>query len=198
MDAINVSKKDPLARRKELLGQGKGSLSQALIKVVKENVGDLLRNQNGCDIVLELARGGGEDAVLCTSCGCDEDVGALHRAISAEAAEPLAAAAKAEGAGDSKDHILQDYFGSRTIRRLIVYGSDDSKPCSKVASDFSTSLWNDAVNQVVDKLYGTHAEKVLAAMASSAPASVQKECASALKKLLGNGDLKAWVAKFEH
>ena len=56
---LGVSKKDPVLRRRELLGSGgSSSLAAALTALVAERTGSLLRSANGASVVVEVARGG--------------------------------------------------------------------------------------------------------------------------------------------
>ena len=57
---LGLSKKDPAVRRKELLSAGgaKGSLAAMLTAVVAERASELIRSPHGCEMVIEVARGG--------------------------------------------------------------------------------------------------------------------------------------------
>ena len=68
---LGLSKKDPLVRRREILGSGGGCLAEALAAAVAEDVGSQLRSKPGADMFVEVARGGADGAhdasiVACT------------------------------------------------------------------------------------------------------------------------------------
>lgn len=55
---LGLSKKDPTLRRKELLGSGPKSLTAKITSLCAERAGDLIRSPAGCDLMVEVARGG--------------------------------------------------------------------------------------------------------------------------------------------
>jgi len=59
---LGLSKKDPLLRRKELLGSGKGSLAAALLSAASAAAAALLHGKNSGDFVVEAVRGGSDGA----------------------------------------------------------------------------------------------------------------------------------------
>lgn len=56
---LGLSKKDPVLRRRELLGPpGPKGLGALLARLCVERAGELVRHAVGCDVLLEVARGG--------------------------------------------------------------------------------------------------------------------------------------------
>lgn len=70
---LGLSKKTSEQRRAELLGQGANSLGGVLAAVVADQAGALLRSPHGCDVVVEVARGGDAGEACSTQAlfGCD-------------------------------------------------------------------------------------------------------------------------------
>ena len=75
---LGPSKKDPLVRRQELLGSGKGSLAARLLAAVTNAAATLLHGKNSGDLISEAMRGGSDGApaaspstqwcMLCATC----------------------------------------------------------------------------------------------------------------------------------
>lgn len=59
---LGPSKKDPLVRRRELLGSGKGSLAARLLAAVTDAAAALLHGKNSGDLISEAVRGGSDGA----------------------------------------------------------------------------------------------------------------------------------------
>ncbi len=55
---LGSSKKDPVQRRRELLGKGPKGLAAALTAAVAGEAGALLRAPHSCELAVEVARGG--------------------------------------------------------------------------------------------------------------------------------------------
>jgi pumilio family protein 6 len=201
---LGQSKKDPDARRRELLG-GKGTedLGTALCTLCSQSGADLLRSQHACDLVLEVCRGG--DGGVLAACAGNAAVDAVHDALVAAAAESWAekaGPAAAEGAagakeGSSAEHVLVEYFSSRTLRRLVLASTDAGTP-GQLASTFVEKLWAGALQGKCAQWYGSHADKVLAAVLQSGSAAVAKAAAKELMPLLGKQKAADWSAKFVH
>ena len=96
--AINVAKKDADLRRAEVLGQGKGSLADAVVQEVAGRAKELLTDVQGADVVAEVARGGAGN-VLGGQCGCD-----------------LSAVWEAVAGAMSSAEVLENFFAGRAIR----------------------------------------------------------------------------------
>jgi hypothetical protein len=72
MRVLGISKKDPVQRRRELLGPAKGGLAALLLQLCAEGAGSMLRDQAACDVVVECCRGGDDGelrARLPAACG---------------------------------------------------------------------------------------------------------------------------------
>ena len=55
---MGISKKEPLVRIQELLGQGNGSLAQGLALLASQKGSAMLRHAAASDVAVEIARGG--------------------------------------------------------------------------------------------------------------------------------------------
>ena len=60
---LGPSKKDPLLRRRELLGSGKGSLAARLLAAITDAAATLLHGKNSGDLISEAMRGGSDGAL---------------------------------------------------------------------------------------------------------------------------------------
>ena len=61
---MGISKKDPLVRAQELLGQGNGSMAHGLTSLGSQKAVALLRHAAASDVAVEIARGGEHGAFL--------------------------------------------------------------------------------------------------------------------------------------
>lgn len=102
--AIYVARKDPALRRRELLGSGAGSLGAAVVAECQARAGELMRDRHGCEVALEVARGGA-GGVLAEEegCGCGDGVAGVREAVVGECAQ--------EGG-----KLMEDFFVSRALR----------------------------------------------------------------------------------
>jgi hypothetical protein len=57
---LGLSKKDPLLRRRELLGSGEGSLAARLLAAVTDGASTLLHGKNSGELISEAMRGGSD------------------------------------------------------------------------------------------------------------------------------------------
>lgn len=85
---------------------------------------------------------------------------------------------------------MLQYFSSRAIRRLILNTSQ-----SRQAAAFPKLLWQAAIKGRCQQWLGTHAEKIMAALASCNDASVKHALNSELQPVLNKG-VADWVAEF--
>lgn len=69
------------------------------------------------------------------------------------------------------DHILAQFYSSRALRRLLLGAS-----ATEGADEFITKLWEGALDGRCGPLLGTHAEKVLAALAECPCEPVNQVC----------------------
>lgn len=187
-------------RRRELLGGGGGgaSLAAALVQLCAERAGELIRSQHGSDVLVEVCRGG-EGGLLE---GCLEGAGAsladvhdaLVAAVACGADATAAAAPQQDGQqGRQEEPVLSHFFGSRALRRLVL-ASGDGGGSGAAAGAFAAKLWAGALRGHCRQWVGTHAEKVLAALAQCGEAATKAAARKELAPLVG-GSLDEWAAK---
>ncbi|XP_048235331.1 pumilio homolog 24 [Ricinus communis] len=166
-DFIEGGKKDPSIRRHELLvGSG---LAENLIDVCIENAGELLRSNFGKEVLYEVATGGAGGIL---HSGLDDKLNTLHEAIASLAAEP-----KSEES--EQEHVLENFYSSRTIRKLIM----DS-------STFAATLWMKALKGRCELWAQGHSSKVIYAFLESSDAKISKLVSKELQPLIDSGILK--------
>jgi pumilio family protein 6 len=95
--------------------------------------------------------------------------------------------------GEEQDHILESYFGSRALRRLVL-ASCETGAGSEGAKAFVSLMWNKGLQGKCSSWAGTHADKVLAALVHCGVAEVVAAAAEELGPLVG-GDAQAWSDK---
>lgn len=199
---LGLSKKDPLARRQELLGNGKPSLASSLIEVCHHRAGALMRSQQGCDVVVEVARGGAEGVLHTVD---PEGVRKVHEALVASALksrdqlqeDPQEVPEVASTSGGDRhpaDELLVGYFSSRALRRLILMSTEEG-PGGEAAREFCDTFYKGVLQGRCKAYLGTHADKVLAAMATCGSSSTVKAMKKELKPLL-KVPLEQWCLPF--
>jgi pumilio family protein 6 len=186
---LGASKKAPDVRRRELLG---GGLGAKLVALCAESAPAWIATQHAADVVLEVCRGG-EGGVLEAAVGAAA-VDAVHAALVAAAAQPRGEAAEqGEGRAGGGAHVLESYWGSRALRRLVL-ASADGGPAGEAAARFVAALWSGALKGRCAEFVGTHAAKVLAAVVLGGSAAAKKGAAAELKKCLPKGQtLDGWA-----
>ncbi|XP_004508185.1 pumilio homolog 24 isoform X2 [Cicer arietinum] len=160
-------KKDPLVRRQELLLNS--GLAESLLDTCIENVGELIRSNFGKEVLYEVATGGSGGILRPT---LDDKINSLHKAIASLAAEP-----KSEDS--QEEHVFENFFSSRTIRKLIL-------DCP----DFASILWEEALKGKSELWAHGHSGKVIYAFLESPDSKVQKLAKKELQPLIDNGILK--------
>jgi pumilio family protein 6 len=218
---LGESRKDPTQRRRELLSAGgKDSLAAALLALCAEQAGQLLCNQVGADVVVEVARGAAGGLLWELQ---QQGVEAVHAAVVQQVAadcsrvanQPAPAATKKQkgkkgkaaevdaDAGEQdaaeveqqQEPLLTQYFASRALRRLLLAGgSEGADGAGAGARAFAQQLWQQALQGQCEQLVGSHAEKVLAGLLHCGDQAVQQQAAAELQPLVG--DVEAWAAKF--
>mmetsp|Transcript_9410 Transcript_9410/g.23839 ORF Transcript_9410/g.23839 Transcript_9410/m.23839 type:complete len:652 (-) Transcript_9410:138-2093(-) len=184
-----TSLKDPVLRRRELLGSGEGSLAAQLVGAVEGDLAGLLSSFTATDCVLEVARGG-EDGLLEEA--EPEGVKRVRAAIAQLAAEPRPGEGAATTSGGEEDdaaaaegtpsHVLLDYVPSRTLRRLLLAGGEGGG-----SGAFAEALWADALQGRCAQWVGSHADKVLAALTHCHSPSVVAAASKELSPLIAGG-----------
>lgn len=171
-DLAESGKKDPLVRRQELLINS--GFAESLLDICIENVGELIRSNFGKEVIYEVATGGSEGILHPT---LDDKINSLHKAIASLAAVP-----KSEDS--QEEHVLENFFSNRTIRKLIL-------DCP----DFASILWKEALKGKCELWAHGHSCKVITAFLESTDSKVQKLAKKELQPLIDNGVLKNPQAK---
>lgn len=181
---LGLSKKDANLRRKELLvGSG---LGKALVTLCTDSAAELLATQHAADILIEVCRGG-EGGLL------EELVG--EESIDEVQAATVAAAVAKSGSDESNgEQLLQNFFGSRALRRLVLASKDEGR-AGNAAQRFVKLLWDRALKGRCAELHASHAAKILGAVVLSACPAVSNVAVLELKKC-GVADVPAWADTF--
>ncbi|KAJ6980833.1 hypothetical protein D5086_018999 [Populus alba] len=167
LQLIEGGKKDPSIRRQELLvGSG---LAEGLIDICIENAEELLRSNFGKEVLFEVATGG-SGGILRETLG--DKMNTLHEAIAS-----LAAESKFEES--DKDHVLENFHSSRTIRKLVME-----------SSMFATTLWKKALKGKCEQWTQGHSSKVICAFLESSDSKISKLAKEELQPLIDSGILK--------
>ncbi|WJX96208.1 hypothetical protein P8452_77443 [Trifolium repens] len=166
-DLAEGGKKDPFVRRQELLINS--GLAEGLLDVCIENVGELIRSNFGKEVIYEVTTGGSGGILHPT---LDDKINSLHKAIASLAALP-----KSEDS--QEEHVLENFFSSRTIRKLIL-------DCP----NFASILWKEALKGKSELWSHGHSCKVISAFLESSDSKVQKLAEKELQPLIDNGILK--------
>ncbi|GIL46738.1 hypothetical protein Vafri_3642 [Volvox africanus] len=197
---LGASKKDAQVRRRELLGSGPKSLSAKLTEVVAAEASTLLRSPHGCELVVEVARGGETGLLFELE---PEGVLAVHAAIVRDVArslEDFASVASTEdsdlaGKGPSSEyeHVLLSYHSSRALRRLLLLAAEEHSAAA--AASLAAELWAKALKGHCEQWVNTHAEKVLAALLHCGVQPVVAAVKRELKPLVKQ-PLEEWAGRF--
>mmetsp|Transcript_35571 Transcript_35571/g.78981 ORF Transcript_35571/g.78981 Transcript_35571/m.78981 type:complete len:822 (-) Transcript_35571:289-2754(-) len=190
---LGLSKKDPLLRRKELLGGGGSSLAHALTQLCASQAASQLRSPVACNVVVEVARGG--EAGLLEEL-CSEGVAEVQQAVAELAARTEESeegpSSDEAGPGPRVDHVLLHWYGSRALRRYILLSGDEtSTQCAVRGVEL---LWKTALHGKCKRWVGTHADKVLAALLHCGSDTVKQAAAKELRPLVKGKSLEAWSA----
>lgn len=89
-----------------------------------------------------------------------------------------------------EEHVMLQYFSSRAIRRLVLTAYD-----SEHAMAFPKLLWQAAFQGRCQQWLGTHAEKIMAALASCQDKTVKDALNSELQPILKR-QVADWAAEF--
>ncbi|KAL0034219.1 hypothetical protein WJX77_003906 [Trebouxia sp. C0004] len=186
-ETLGGSKKDNELRRQEILGEGASSFAGLLCKACKLNAADMLRDPQACDVIVEVAQAG-SSGVLST-----HHFSAVHevREAIAQAATPAPVIAPKAG---EEEHVLMNYFSSRAVRRLIMSASYHASE-DGASTEFPMLLWEAALKGKCQQWLGTHAEKVLAALATCNNSTISNAMEVELQPILGKS-VQQWAADF--
>ena len=168
---LGMSKKDALLRRQELLKDG---LWKAIATTLEDSAADLLKKQFASDVVVEACIGG-EGGILEETFGADA-VDAVHSAVLG---------------GGSPESLLEDFFASRAIRRIVISSNGDSPGAKR----FTERLYKDLVKGKAAKLKETHAGKIVAALVGCGCDAARKGVRAELKKAGEKDGGVAWAAR---
>lgn len=173
---LGLSKKESSIRVREIWGGGLGTalVSQCLSS---QTVKALLTTQHAADIVVDVARGG-VDGVLEQVVGA-EMIDKVHTAI-IEACMP-----PSQGEAD----VLQDYFGSRALKRLVLSAGQST---TETNCKFVDALWSRVLKGRCAELRETHAAKIVAALCCVS-GKTGKSCLAELR-LAGVADPQEWAS----
>ncbi|XP_009621817.1 pumilio homolog 24 [Nicotiana tomentosiformis] len=160
-------KKDPLTRRQELLVNS--GLAEKLIDACCEMAGELLKSNFGKEVIYEVAMEGADSILHAT---LDGKLKTLHGAIATLAAHP-----KVEES--DKEHLLEHFHSSRTIRKLIL----DSP-------SFACTLYEKALKGKCAIWAQGHSAKVISALLETSSSKVHKLVKKEVQPLVDDGILK--------
>ena len=123
-------------------------------------------------------------------CYINAGVERVQEKLVALVAQPKASEGKSKASEDgAEEHVLVHYAASRTLRRILLEGQEDKGAC-----DLAGRIWNGALKGRCSEWFGTHADKVLAALLSCGNDSVIAAATKEMKPLAGKGGLDAWAA----
>ncbi|GAB4820309.1 hypothetical protein N2152v2_007355 [Parachlorella kessleri] len=223
---LGVSKKDDSTRRRELLGAGASGLGGALAALCVSHADELLRSQYGCDVVVEACRGG--EGGLLAECAGEAAVTALHRAVAAAVASSAQGPQQQEqqqqqqeggggkGASEGEDEgsrgaqqaqqqqepLLEQYFASRALRRLVLSsapqaGQSGVDAVQSPATRCVELLWAEGgLRGRCERWVGGHAAKVLAALVRCGSGAVRVAAAEELAPLVAPQGVEEWAERF--
>ncbi|DBA93738.1 TPA: hypothetical protein ACH3X3_013804 [Trebouxia sp. C0006] len=186
-DTLGGSKKNSELRRQEILGEGPSSFAGLLCKACKSNAADMLRDPQACDVIVEVAQAGSSGVLTIHHSSAVHEV---QEAI-AQAATPTPSISPKAG---EEEHVLLNYFSSRAMRRLIVASSHHASE-DGASTDFLMLLWEAAIKGRCQQWLGTHAEKILAALATCNNSTISNAMEIELQPILGKS-VEQWAADF--
>ncbi|KAK9059426.1 hypothetical protein SSX86_022046 [Deinandra increscens subsp. villosa] len=165
--SVAGGKKDPILRRKELLVDS--GLAESLIEACCESAEELLRSNNGKEVLFEVASRGADNIL---HPHLDEKLDTLHEAIASRVSLP-----KSEG--QEEEHLLENFHSSRTIRKLILE-----------CPSFASTLWKQTFKGNCKTWVQGHSAKVVSAYLETSDPKLLKLAKKELQPLLDEGLLK--------
>lgn len=169
-DLVEGGKKDPFVRRQELLL--KSGLAESLVDTCIENVEELLKSNFGKDVLYEVATGGVDKILHPTMY---EKLISLYEKVATLSSQPKS---------DDSEHLLENFYSSRTIRKLVL-------DCPS----FAFILWERALEGNAQKWAQGHSCKVVSAFMESLDPKVRELANKELQPLVDNGILRIPEAK---
>lgn len=179
---LGLSKKDHDTRLKEIWS---GGLGKALVLHCSsaQAAKSLLSTQHAADIVVDVARGGNG--------GLFEEVVGVEMINKVHAAIVEACMPPSPGEVD----VLQDYFGSRALKRLVLSSAESAR--GNAASRFVEAFWSGVLKGRCGDLRETHAAKIVAAVCCAGTAKVKKAASAELRRA-GVADPEGWASTLLH
>ncbi|KAG0574443.1 hypothetical protein KC19_VG262600 [Ceratodon purpureus] len=173
--STGVSKKDPSLRRSELLS--KSGLAKDLAETCRANAKEMLQSQWGSEVIYEVAMGGVNGELWQTIPGA---ILSLHKEI--------ADLATIENQDDEDVHIMEQYFSSPTLRRLIL--NSTPPPAGVEGLSFSAVFWSVALKTKCKRWAQGHSQRVVSAFRECADLATREAAKSQIKSLTDSGLLK--------
>lgn len=156
------SKKDDLTRRKELLLEGSRSLSEALIELCVKETQILLHCRRGCDILVEIARGGDGELIEI------EKIKSIHESIIQSCKDPT---------------TLTERISKGAIIQLINFSNHVD---SEFAQLFCKRIWSEVFQSNCKDWIESSVKDVLVSLVQcgdpSVSASIKLEISTLLEK----------------
>ncbi|CAK9224791.1 unnamed protein product, partial [Sphagnum troendelagicum] len=184
---VGVGKKDPLLRRFQLLVTS--GLAKELADVCRVHARELLHSQWGTDVIFEVAMGGANSELWKAA---PSEVTAVHKAISSLVALPQISM---DVDDKPEEHVMEGYFSSRTIRRLIL--ESQLPPSGVDAESFSAIFWSTAIKGNCKRWAKGHSAKVVSAFGACADEHTKLAAKAELQVLIDEGTLQMGPA-FSH
>ncbi|XP_024374908.1 pumilio homolog 24 [Physcomitrium patens] len=173
--ASAVSKKDPGVRRSELLS--KSGLAKDLAEICRVNAKEMLLSQWGTEIIYEVAMGGVNGELWKTMPGA---IMSLHKEI--------ADLATIENQDEEDAHVMEQYFSSPTLRRLIL--NSTPPPEGVDGQSFATVFWSVALKKKCKRWAQGHSQKVVSAYRECSDLAAREAAKAEIQGLVAAGLLK--------
>jgi hypothetical protein len=191
MHVLGLSKKDAQTRRAELIASGNGSLGRALLSHCTSNIRTLMCSAHGAQLTCDLACGEAVGALLWNT--EQAAVIELHEAVARAAGEPAREATEtgeAAGAAFSRESLIENLFASRALRRMVQH-----RGCA--ADHFAKTLWELGLRRQCAVTMQSHGAKILASLADSTDAKLQKDVRHCIEQSLDAGTVDQWLQTFQ-
>lgn len=171
----SVSKKDPAVRRSELLS--KSGLAKDLAEICRVNAKEMLQSQWGTEVIYEVAMGGVNGELWRT---IPSAILSLHKEIADLATIP--------NQEEEDVHIMEQYFSSPTLRRLIL--NSTPPPNGVEGQSFSAVFWSVALQNKCKRWAKGHSQRVVSAYRECADLATREAAKAEIQALTDAGLLK--------